>query len=208
MSKPHNTIESAILEAVLFAAAKPLPITTLAEILDNSEETVRASLTNYETELEESNRGIRLRSSGAGFELVSAAEYGDYVKKIRQREEVLSKAALETLAIVAFKQPVTKAEIEEVRGVNSDRVIKQLMERELITEIGRKDTLGRPLLFGTTENFLRSVGIESIEALKEDSSRYEHLVHMEETASNAIADDVIGSDSADDTVNTIKEDNR
>ena len=109
-----------------------------------------------------------MRVSGAGIELVSAMESADYVGHIRKREDKLSNAAMETLAVIAYKQPITKAEIEEIRGVNSDKIIKQLLNRSLIAELGHKDTVGRPILYGTTDEFLRSAGVESIEALHQE----------------------------------------
>ena len=106
-------------------------------------------------------------------ELVSAMESAEYVGHIRKREDKLSNAAMETLAVIAYKQPITKAEIEEVRGVNSDKIIKQLLTRSLIAELGHKDTVGRPILYGTTDEFLRSAGVESIEALHQEVSEAE-----------------------------------
>ena len=113
-------------------------------------------------------RGLRLKVSGVGAELVSAPESSEYVSKIRQREDRLSPAAMETLAVIAFKQPVTKSEIEEVRGVNCEKVLKHLVSRDLVMELGRKESIGRPVLYGTTDTFLRSVGIESVETLKRE----------------------------------------
>ncbi len=118
--------------------------------------------------------GIRVRVSGAGVELVSVSESAPYVGHIRKREDKLSNAAMETLAVIAYKQPITKAEIEEVRGgVNSDKIIKQLLTRSLIAELGHKDTVGRPILYGTTDEFLRSAGVESIDALHQEVSETE-----------------------------------
>ncbi|MBF1761893.1 MAG: SMC-Scp complex subunit ScpB, partial [Veillonella sp.] len=116
--------------------------------------------------LETSDRGLRIRKTGAGIELVTAPDCGTYLQKVRRKEDKLSKAALETLAVVAFKQPVTKSEVEELRGVNCEKVLKQLLSRALITELGHKDTVGRPTLYGTTDEFLRSVGIDSIDDLQ------------------------------------------
>lgn len=161
-----NLIEGRLLEAVLFAAAMPLPIDTLAEIFDCEPAELEESLALYGKELEEQERGIRLHQTGAGAELVSAPECSTYVEKIREKEATLSRAAMETLAVVAFKQPVTRAEIEELRGVNSERVLKQLLEKELIVELGRRDSVGRPVLYGTTDHFLRSLGISSLDSLR------------------------------------------
>ena len=157
------------LEAVLFAAAKPISIDMLEEVFGLSRDEIQAYINELKRELEDQHRGIRLRISGAGVELVSAMESADYVGHIRK----LSNAAMETLAVIAYKQPITKAEIEEVRGVNSDKIIKQLLTRSLIAELGHKDTVGRPILYGTTDEFLRSAGVESIEALHQEVSEAE-----------------------------------
>ena len=130
------------LEAVLFAAAKPISIDMLEEVFGLSRDEIQAYINELKRELEDyvdtlqreleaQNRGIRLRVSGAGIELVSAMESADYVGHIRKREDKLSNAAMETLAVIAYKQPITKAEIEEVRGVNSDKIIKQLLTHSI-----------------------------------------------------------------------------
>ena len=161
------------LEAVLFAAAKPISIDMLEEVFGLSRDDIQAYINELKRELEDQHRGIRLRMSGAGVELVSAMKSAEYVGHIRKREDKLSNAAMETLAVIAYKQPITKAEIEEVRGVNSDKIIKQLLTRSLIAELGHKDTVGRPILYGTTDEFLRSAGVESIEALYQEVSEAE-----------------------------------
>ena len=161
------------LEAVLFSAAKPISMDMLEEVFGLSRDEIQDYIHELKRELEDQHRGIRLRVSGAGVELVSAIESADYVSHIRKREDKLSNAAMETLAVIAYKQPITKAEIEEVRGVNSDKIIKQLLTRSLIAELGHKDTVGRPILYGTTDEFLRSAGVESIEALHQEVSETE-----------------------------------
>ena len=161
------------LEAVLFSAAKPISMDMLEEVFCLSQDEIQDYIHELKRELEDQHRGIRLRVSGAGVELVSAIESADYVSHIRKREDKLSNAAMETLAVIAYKQPITKAEIEEVRGVNSDKIIKQLLTRSLIAELGHKDTVGRPILYGTTDEFLRSAGVESIEVLHQEVSEAE-----------------------------------
>lgn len=168
VNQPSDTSLLAHLEAILFSAAKPVPIALLGELFDCTTETVESLLEEYGAQLIEAKRGLRLKVSGVGAELVSASESGEYVSKIRQREDRLSQAAMETLAVIAFKQPVTKSEIEEVRGVNCEKVLKHLISRDLVMELGRKESIGRPVLYGTTDTFLRSVGIESVETLKQE----------------------------------------
>lgn len=168
VNQPSDTSLLAHLEAVLFSAAKPVPITLLGELFDCATEDAEALLEQYANRLVVDKRGLRLKVSGVGAELVSAPESSEYVSKIRQREDRLSPAAMETLAVIAFKQPVTKSEIEEVRGVNCEKVLKHLVSRDLVMELGRKESIGRPVLYGTTDTFLRSVGIESVETLKRE----------------------------------------
>lgn len=159
-------IERKQLEALLFAAAQPMTKIYLSDFFQVSEKEVEESLQELYDWQERENCGLRVRQSEAGVELVTHVSCGSTVSKLREKPEKLSPAALETLAVIAFKQPVTKAEIEEVRGVNSERIIKQLLEKNLIVDMGRRDTIGRPVLYGTTEQFLRSVGTDSMETLK------------------------------------------
>lgn len=161
-------IKSAYIEGVLFSAAKPISLDMLADIFSCSLDDIKEKVQVLSEELIAADRGLRIRISGAGVELISASACHKYINKIRKKEDTLSSAAVETLAIVAFKQPVTKAYIEEIRGVNSEKVIKQLVSRQLITELGHKDTIGRPILYGTTDEFLRSVGISSLDDLQEE----------------------------------------
>lgn len=156
------------LEAVLFSAAKPISIDVIQDIFKLSKQDSLTLIDHLASDLESHKRGIRVRISAAGVELVSAPESAMYIGHIRKKEDKLSNAAMETLAVIAYKQPITKAEIEEVRGVNSDKVIKQLLCRSLIAELGHKDTIGRPILYGTTDEFLRSTGVTSIDDLHKE----------------------------------------
>ncbi|WP_295994846.1 SMC-Scp complex subunit ScpB [uncultured Veillonella sp.] len=156
------------LEAVLFSAVKPISIDVIQDIFELSKQEALEYVDALSSELESHKRGIRVRISAAGIELVSAPESALYIGHIRRKEDKLSNAAMETLAVIAYKQPITKAEIEEVRGVNSDKVIKQLLFRGLIAELGHKDTVGRPILYGTTDEFLRSTGVTSIDDLHKE----------------------------------------
>ena len=162
-----SSIEFQQLEAVLFAAATPLTIDTLADIFEVYAPEVEKAIKGYEESLIQERRGIRVRKSASGIELVSAQECSEFVTKIRHRDERLSGAAMETLAVIAFKQPITKGEVEEFRGVNCEKVLKQLLLRDMIVELGRKETIGRPVIYGTSDNFLRTVGANSIEELQQ-----------------------------------------
>ena len=162
-----SSIEFQQLEAVLFAAATPLTVDTLADIFEVYVPEVERAIKAYEESLIQERRGIRIRRSASGIELVSAQECSEFVSKIRHRDEKLSGAAMETLAVIAFKQPITKGEVEEFRGVNCEKVLKQLLARDMIVELGRKETIGRPVIYGTSDNFLRTVGANSIEELQQ-----------------------------------------
>lgn len=164
-------METKYLEAVLFSAAKPLTIDMLRELFQLSKKDVEIYIEALQKELDTYDRGVRVRQSVAGVELVSDSSCAEFISKIRKKEDTLSNAAMETLAVIAYKQPITKAEIEEVRGVNSDKVLKQLLSRSLVTELGHKDTIGRPILYGTTDEFLRSTGMTSINALHEELNK-------------------------------------
>ena len=169
----HKESDRAQLEALLFAAAEPLNKLSIAELLSLEEDSVEELITYYEAWLEEIGSGLRLQTIGECVELVTSPTTKEVVEKLRERPEKLSPAALETLAVVAFKQPVTKAEVEEVRGVSVDRILKQLQEKDLIQEIGRKEAIGKPILYGTTDAFLKSIGASSLEQIKEDMSTAE-----------------------------------
>ena len=170
-----SSIEFQQLEAVLFAAATPLTMETLADIFEVYVPEVEQVVSAYEENLVQERRGIRIRNSAAGVELVSAQECSEFVTKIRHRDEKLSGAAMETLAVIAFKQPITKGEVEEFRGVNCEKVLKQLLARDMIVELGRKETIGRPVIYGTSDNFLRTVGANSIEELQQSMPLSEGL---------------------------------
>ena len=170
-----SSIEFQQLEAVLFAAATPLTVDTLADIFEVYVPEVERAIKAYEESLIQERRGIRIRKSASGIELVSAQEWSEFVTKIRHRDEKLSGAAMETLAVIAFKQPITKGEVEEFRGVNCEKVLKQLLARDMIVELGRKETIGRPVIYGTSDNFLRIVGANSIEELQQSMPLSEGL---------------------------------
>ena len=155
------------LEAVLFAAGDSVSEGKLCVVLQTDKATLRNAAQNLGDYYDFNRRGINLLRLDDRYQLVSRADYACYVRKVLEsgRPPVLSQSALEVLAIVAYKQPVTKAEIEKIRGVSSDHAVNKLVEYNLVCELGRLDAPGRPLLFGTTEEFLRSFGVHSIEEL-------------------------------------------
>ena len=157
-----------ILEAVLFAAGIPLSVPKLAEIIEAPEWEVQETLTELEHILTERGSGIFLRRSAGGYQLVTHPNAFPWVKKLSEKvQPTLSSSAMETLSIIAYKQPITKQEVEHIRGVRAERSIGRLLELELICEMGRKHVIGRPILYGTTDLFLRAFGLEQIADLPE-----------------------------------------
>lgn len=154
----------AALEAVLFMAAEPIAAAELAQILEvtpaQAEDLVRALDREY------SGRGLQISRIAGGYQVCTRAELGSYVARLHKPERFrLSRAALETLAIVAYKQPITRPEIEAVRGVNSDSPVDTLLQYQLICEAGRKSAPGRPIVYRTTDNFLGQFGLNSVDDL-------------------------------------------
>lgn len=159
--------QEAVLEAVLFTMGDSVELKKLAEVVEEDEETTRKILYDMRKKMQEINRGVEIVELNDAFQLCTKKEMYEYLIKITKapQKQVLTDACLETLSIIAYKQPITRVEIEKIRGVNSDRSINRLVEYDLVTELGRMDAPGRPLLFGTTEEFLRRFGINSLDAL-------------------------------------------
>jgi len=154
------------MEAMLFAAGDPIPPERLSELLDIPLEHVQSMLRELQADMEQPGRGLCLMQVAAGYQICTKPELAAVVEKLAAHQDPkLSPAAMETLSIIAFKQPVTRQEVEYIRGVQSDGVINTLIERRLIKEVGRKETIGRPILFGTTEEFLGCFGLNSLAEL-------------------------------------------
>ena len=154
------------LEAVLFAAGEPLSVAELAQCLQINKPQVWDLLSSLEHSYEEESRGLIVRQIGEGYQLVTKPTHYALVSNLSRRKEVkLTNAAMETLAIIAFKQPITRAEMEAIRGVKVDGVVNTLLDLGLIAEAGRKKALGNPILYATTEKFLQVFGLASLEAL-------------------------------------------
>ena len=155
----------ALLESLLFVADEPVPVRRLVEALEVPSDEVEAALANLRETCQQ--RGVRLQRAGDRVQLVSAPEAAVYIERFLGLElhSTLSQAALEALAIVAYQQPVTRAQVEAVRGVNSDGVLRTLVSKGLIEEVGRMETVGRPILYGTTFDFLQFFGLEGLEDL-------------------------------------------
>ncbi|TWH48981.1 SMC-Scp complex subunit ScpB [Sporomusa sp. KB1] len=154
------------IEALLFASGQPLPPEKIAGILNISIEEVHTLTNDMATSMADEKRGLTIVEVAGGYQLCTKPIWFSIVSKLAEiQDSRLSAAALETLAIVAFKQPVTRQEIEGIRGVNADRVIATLLDRFLIKEIGRKEAVGRPILYGTTNEFLQCFGLKSLDDL-------------------------------------------
>jgi segregation and condensation protein B len=173
----------AFLEALLFIAERPLTSSQMGELADVPDLQAEAALAGLAERLVAEGRGIRLQRHDDAWQLVTAPEVGMRLAAYAAREEArLSPAALEALAVVAYRQPCTRGDVERVRGVDSDYVIRSLMHRRLVAEIGRRDTPGRPVLFGTTFTFLERFGLTSLDDLPPLSSDAAQLAALTEPA--------------------------
>jgi segregation and condensation protein B len=173
-------------EALLFIAERPLTTAEVAELGGEPKLQAEATLAALAERLEEDGRGIRLQRLEDAWQLVTAPEVGAALAAYAAREEArLSPAALEALAVIAYRQPCTRGDVERVRGVDSDYVIRSLLHRRLVQEIGRRDTPGRPVLFGTTFTFLERFGLTSLDDLPPLSSDAAQLASLTEAPPGA-----------------------
>lgn len=154
----------AIIEGILFAAGDPVDIERISDILDIDIKSTRTVMTALIDKYDEEKRGLQIIRLEDSYQMCTRGIYNEYISKLAEprRAQTLSNAAMEVLSIVAYKQPVTRSVIEQIRGVSCDTLVNRLLERNLIQEIGRLDTPGRPMLFGTTDEFLRCFGVSSI----------------------------------------------
>ena len=157
----------AAVEALLFSSDQPLPLSLLAESLESDPAAVTEAIQQLSNAYAERGAGVELRDIAGGWQFVTTAEQADWVGRMLRgkRRMRLSRAALETMAIVAYKQPVTKSEIEAIRGVDASGVLATLLERNLVTIRGRSKVVGRPLLYGTTTEFLEYFGLRDLAEL-------------------------------------------
>lgn len=183
------------LEAVLFAAGEPLSVAELAQVMQLEKPQVWELLTSLQQCYEAETRGLLLRETAGGWQLVTKPLFYNMLLTLTEKKEIkLTNAAMETLAIVAFKQPVTRAEMESIRGVKVDGVLNTLLDLGLVVEAGRKKAVGNPILYATTDKFLTVFGLNS---LKE-------LPLVEPTEEDAVAAEAQAEELAQDD-NTIKE---
>ena len=166
--KPRSITEIvAIVEALIFVADEPLTAKLMADVLQEDRESIDAAVEELKKEYEEREGGLQLREIAGGWQLSTRTEFHDEVRKfLKTRPSAkLSLAALETLAVIAYKQPVTVPEILEIRGVQSASAIKTLLDKRLIVAKGRKETVGRPMQYGTSKDFLIQFGLRDLSEL-------------------------------------------
>lgn len=158
-----------IIEAMLFVWGDPLGIKAMADTLNLPAEFIRKCLIDLKKEYEKENRGIQIIEVNSSFQMCTNQKYFDYLQRLCRpmQNKGLTQAALEVLAIIAYKQPITRPEIEKIRGVKSDKAMNTLLEKELITEVGRLEKTGRPILYGTTDIFLKAFGLSNLEELQQ-----------------------------------------
>ena len=156
--------ETALIEAILYLEADPLDENTLVRISGLSKDVVEKTLEELDHKYAQEDSGVELSRIGGGIMISPKKEYWDALKERygKKNESKLSRAALETLSIIAYSQPITRGEIEAIRGVSADNMIRLLVERNLIREVGKKDIPGKPIQFGTTKEFLKFFRLESI----------------------------------------------
>ena len=163
---PEDNIKT-VIEALLFVSERPLALEKIKEVLGLDTVGIRKKLEELQAEYETANRGMRIIEIAGGFQMITAPHLAIFLKKLykNRRSERLSKPALETLAIIAYKQPLTKLEIESIRNVNIDGMMHSLLEKGLVRICGRKKAPGRPFVYGTTRQFLEYFGLKSLEEL-------------------------------------------
>lgn len=159
--------EKALLEALLFAPGEPVTLETLKEITGLSGDRLQGLVARLQEEYRERESGLSIREVAGGYLMTTSPRYAPYLRQLFQEKskQPLTRAALETLSIIAYRQPVTRVEIEAIRGVKVERLLATLEGKKLIRGVGRKETVGRPLLYGTTVEFLRYFGLRSLEEL-------------------------------------------
>ena len=186
----NKTMKSA-LETMMFIWGEPLEVKDAAEVLEADKNVIRGLFRELQTEYEQEGRGIRIREVDDAFGFVTLAENDMFLKKLCTPVRVrrLSQAALEVLAIIAYRQPVTRSEIDSIRGIKSERVIDGLIDKDLIEVSGRSEGVGRPLIYSTTKKFLKKFGFSSLKDLPEVPEYEEMRREREEEGYGQIAID-------------------
>jgi segregation and condensation protein B len=177
-----------IIEAILFASGDAVSTKAIASALDTNANTVECVVNNLSDKYLSEKRGIVIVRIGDGYQMCTNTEYYDYIKKLYQSpvKPKLSTTLLETLAIIAYKQPITKPAIEEIRGVSAEHSVNKLVEYNLVEEKGRSDAPGKPILFGTTDEFLRYFGFGTLDAMPVSPDNAEQLRKEAEEEADSI----------------------
>lgn len=172
-----------IVEAILFSWGDPLELKDIASILEIDPKDLEKIIDEMMDEFDYNLRGLKIIKMNKSYQMVTRPEHYIWIKKLSvgSKRKSLSNAALETLSIIAYRQPIIKSEIEAIRGVRCDRSIATLMEKGLVEELGRLEKIGRPIIYGTTDSFLRSFGLENLEELR-PLGEYEEDLDEEESA--------------------------
>lgn len=194
------------IEGILFAAGEPVKTAKLAAVLEIETEAVEEAIKLLKYDYDTNQRGFMIIDIDEGYQICSRPEYYNYIQVIlgEQRRQALSNAAMEALAIIAYKQPITRGQVEYIRGVNSDGAINRLAEKGLVEECGRLDAPGRPMLYKTTQNFLRCFGLSTPKDLPElDLSKlspeYEQLaLKMEDEEKIEGQEELLAADEQDE----------
>jgi segregation and condensation protein B len=197
MKVKKTELESAI-EALLFFVGDSIPSQKLCEVLGEEEITIHMAVYRLNDIYQKSNSGIEVVEVGTGYQMCTVEKHTEVIQKYKQKpiKKLLTQALLETLAIIAYSQPITKTQLEDIRGVRSEHAVAKLLEFDLIEEVGRLSVIGRPILFGTTDSFLRHFGFRNLGELPkvqeelvdkfkqeiEEEMKYRDLQESEETS--------------------------
>jgi segregation and condensation protein B len=198
-----------VIEALLFSTDRPVNASRLAEAAEARDgREARSIVLELRDDYDAQGRAFAVEEIAGGYQILSRPEYGPYIARMqsRQRQDNLSKAALETLAIVAYRQPITRAALEDIRGVGCGSMLRQLVDRRLLRVVGRADELGRPMLYGTTRQFLEAFGLKSLEdlprrgqlAMPEEAREEEERTDKEPTESEQDAPAAPENEQADE----------
>lgn len=172
----NETETKAVIEALMIATTEPLPLRSIAEIAHAPEETVRSIIAELNAEYRVSARAFEIKEIAGGFQIYTLPRFAEWVSALHKRKERLSKAALETLAIVAYHQPIIRADIENIRGVDATSVLDTLLQKNLIKTCGRMSSPGRPIKYATTKEFLRYFGIRDLSELPKEEDFGERVI--------------------------------
>ena len=159
--------KKAVIEGLLFTWGEPLSIREIEKIIDTPQKEVKKLIEEMREEFDSSRRGLQIIKVENSYQLGTREEHFDYIKKLSvpKKAESLSSAAMETLSIIAYKQPVTKLEIEDIRGVKCDKALQTLLDKDMIREAGRLEKTGKPIIYATTKDFLKAFGFETLKDL-------------------------------------------